>query len=79
MTWDGATAKARHFRSARNLNTPAFLNRRPTGSQVKVPVQAGEIKSHNPDHIGGYRIALATFSGMETKFGLVLPRYNVSA
>lgn len=56
-----------------------FGGRRPTGSQVKVPVQAGEIKSHNPDHIGGYRIALATFSGMETKFGLVLPRYNVSA
>lgn len=56
-----------------------FGGRRPTGSQVKVPFQAGEIKSQNPDHIGGYRIALATFSGMETKFGLVLPRYNVSA
>lgn len=56
-----------------------FGGRRPTGSQGKVPVQAGEIKSHNPDHIGGYRVALATFSGMETKFGLILPRFNTAS
>ncbi|XP_023225510.1 calcium-binding mitochondrial carrier protein Aralar1-like [Centruroides sculpturatus] len=53
-----------------------FGGRRPTGSQVKVPVQTGEIRSHNPDHIGGYRLALATFNGMESKFGLFLPKFS---
>src|ERR1700712_4560956 len=57
-----------------------FGGRRPTGSEVKVPVQASEIKSQNPDHIGGYRLGLATFTGMESKFGLFLPKFksNVS-
>ncbi|XP_067140843.1 calcium-binding mitochondrial carrier protein Aralar1-like isoform X2 [Centruroides vittatus] len=53
-----------------------FGGRRPTGSQGKVPVQTGEIRSHNPDHIGGYRLALATFNGMESKFGLFLPKFS---
>lgn len=53
--------------------------RRPTGSQTKVPVHTGDIRSLNPDHIGGYRLANATFSGMETKFGLFLPKFRTSA
>ncbi|XP_035222855.1 calcium-binding mitochondrial carrier protein Aralar1-like [Stegodyphus dumicola] len=53
-----------------------FGGRRPTGSQTKVPVHAGEIRSTNPDHVGGYRLANATFSGMETKFGLFLPKFR---
>uniref|UniRef100_T1JI93 EF-hand domain-containing protein n=1 Tax=Strigamia maritima TaxID=126957 RepID=T1JI93_STRMM len=48
---------------------------RPQGSQVKVPV-AADVKSDNPDHIGGYKVALSVFSGIETKFGLYLPRFR---
>ncbi|CAG2101443.1 unnamed protein product [Medioppia subpectinata] len=57
-----------------------FGGRRPTGSEAKIPVQTAEIKSTNPDHIGGYRLGLATFTGMESKFGLFLPKFksNVS-
>lgn len=29
-----------------------------------------------PDHIGGYKLALAAFDGMESKFGLVFPKYK---
>lgn len=32
--------------------------------------------SRNPDHIGGYRLALATFDGLESKFGLCLPKFK---
>ena len=53
-----------------------FGGRRPTGSEIKVPLQTSEIKSMNPDHIGGYRLALATFTGMESKFGLFLPKFK---
>nr|XP_014352793.1 PREDICTED: calcium-binding mitochondrial carrier protein Aralar2 isoform X1 [Latimeria chalumnae] len=33
----------------------------------------------NPDHIGGYKLAVATFAGIESKFGLYLPRFMPSA
>lgn len=63
-----------------NIQTEIFNSfRRPTGSQTKVPVHTGDIRSLNPDHIGGYRLANATFSGMETKFGLFLPKFRTSA
>lgn len=32
--------------------------------------------SSNPDHVGGYKLAAATFSGIEHKFGLFLPRFE---
>ena len=32
--------------------------------------------SLHPDHIGGLRLAVSSFSGIETKFGLVLPKFN---
>ena len=31
----------------------------------------------NPDHIGGYRMAVATFASLESKFGLKFPNYTV--
>lgn len=34
-----------------------------------------EISLH-PDHIGGLRLAVSSFSGVETKFGLMLPKFN---
>lgn len=32
----------------------------------------------NPDHIGGYKMALATFEGIESKFGICLPKYRIN-
>ncbi|PVD37264.1 hypothetical protein C0Q70_04261 [Pomacea canaliculata] len=52
-----------------------FGGSRPEGSQAK-NVHMEEILSRNPDHIGGYRLALATFDGIETKFGLMLPKFK---
>ncbi|XP_061934517.1 calcium-binding mitochondrial carrier protein Aralar1 isoform X4 [Apis cerana] len=85
--WKGATV----FRSSPQFGVTLFtyelLQRlfvvdfggtRPTGSEQKVPAigVAEEIRSTNPDHIGGYQIALPIFTGIETKFGLCLPRFQ---
>lgn len=32
----------------------------------------------NPDHVGGYKLAVATFAGIENKFGLYLPLFKPS-
>lgn len=34
--------------------------------------------SLHPDHIGGLRLAVASFSGVETKFGLMLPKFDTT-
>ncbi|KAL8561913.1 hypothetical protein ACOMHN_046703 [Nucella lapillus] len=52
-----------------------FGGSRPEGSEAK-SVHMEEVLSKNPDHIGGYRMALATFDGIETKFGLMLPKFK---
>ena len=36
-----------------------------------------EVSLH-PDHIGGLRLAVASYSGIETKFGLCLPKFNAA-
>ncbi|XP_068985225.1 calcium-binding mitochondrial carrier protein Aralar1 isoform X1 [Bombus flavifrons] len=89
--WKGATARV--FRSSPQFGVTLFtyelLQRlfvvdfggsRPTGSEQKVPAtgMADEIRSTNPDHIGGYQIALPIFTGIETKFGLCLPRFQAT-
>jgi len=33
-------------------------------------------KSENPDHIGGYALALPILSGIQTKFGLAFPEFK---
>lgn len=53
-----------------------FGGRKPEGSQIESFVKDSDIESVNPDHIGGYKLAAATFAGLETKFGLSFPRYN---
>ncbi|KAK9301823.1 hypothetical protein QLX08_006007 [Tetragonisca angustula] len=88
--WKGATV----FRSSPQFGVTLFtyelLQRlfvvdfggsRPTGSEQKVPATgvAQEIRSTNPDHIGGYQIALPIFTGIETKFGLCLPRFQATS
>lgn len=35
-----------------------------------------QVKSSNPDHIGGFALALPIISGIETKFGLVFPKFK---
>ena len=32
--------------------------------------------SKNPDHVGGFQVATPIFDGIETKFGLVLPKFS---
>ncbi|KAI4460066.1 mitochondrial 2-oxodicarboxylate carrier 1-related [Holotrichia oblita] len=88
--WKGALARV--FRSSPQfgvtLVTYELLQRmlyvdfggtRPTGSEFKVPVVGLEQdrKTRSPDHIGGYSVALPIFSGIETKFGICLPKFNV--
>jgi len=55
-----------------------FGGYRPAGSKATVAIHPGEIKSDNPDHIGGYRLALPVFSGIESKFGLCLPKFRLA-
>ncbi|XP_076758284.1 calcium-binding mitochondrial carrier protein Aralar1 isoform X9 [Xylocopa sonorina] len=90
--WKGATARV--FRSSPQFGVTLFtyelLQRlfvvdfggsRPTGSEQKVPTtgMVEEIRSTNPDHIGGYQIALPILTGIETKFGLCLPRFQAGS
>ncbi|KAL3280238.1 hypothetical protein HHI36_017734 [Cryptolaemus montrouzieri] len=51
-----------------------FGGTRPSGSELKV---LEEVKSRNPDHVGGFSVCLPIFSGIESKFGLCFPKYNV--
>lgn len=54
-----------------------FFCRRPSGSELKVAsVGLANEASRNPDHIGGYSVATPIFAGLETKFGICLPRFQ---
>jgi len=46
----------------------------PTGQAKESAVE----RSSNPDHVGGYQIARPIFSGVESKFGLLLPKFSTS-
>jgi len=51
-----------------------FGGSRPSGSMAEAPAEMG--KSSNPDHVGGFQVAMPIFTGIETKFGLVLPKFT---
>uniref|UniRef100_A0AC35TM10 Calcium-binding mitochondrial carrier protein Aralar1 n=1 Tax=Rhabditophanes sp. KR3021 TaxID=114890 RepID=A0AC35TM10_9BILA len=53
-----------------------FGGNRPAGSEFPTNKTLMDEKSLNPDHIGGYKLAAATFSGIEHKFGLFLPKFE---
>lgn len=56
-----------------------FIFSRPTGSEMKAVSLTGDVqKPHNPDHIGGYSVSLPIFSGIESKFGICLPKFTNS-
>ena len=44
-----------------------------------VPKSRITLPAPSPDHVGGYRLAVATFAGIESKFGLYLPLFKASA
>uniref|UniRef100_A0A8V5H8W4 Uncharacterized protein n=1 Tax=Melopsittacus undulatus TaxID=13146 RepID=A0A8V5H8W4_MELUD len=50
---------------------------KPAGSEP-VPKSRITLPAPNPDHVGGYKLAVATFAGIENKFGLCLPRFKPS-
>lgn len=55
-----------------------FGGSRPSGSDVKVKPTSNQVIKINDDHIGGYRAAIPMLNGIETKFGLCLPRFTSS-
>lgn len=84
--WKGATARV--FRSSPQfgvtLATYEVLQRlfyvdfggsRPTGSELHIPTPIEEIP-RKPHHIGGYQVAIPVLTGLETKFGISLPRFS---
>lgn len=84
--WKGAVARV--FRSspqfAVTLVTYEILQRlfyvdfggsRPAGSEqtISTPIEETYRKPH---HIGGYQVAMPVLTGLETKFGISLPRFS---
>lgn len=55
-----------------------FGGNRPTGSDVSKQASPSILsnKVDNVDHVGGYRACLPILHGIETKFGLSLPRFQ---
>uniref|UniRef100_A0A915MNI9 EF-hand domain-containing protein n=2 Tax=Meloidogyne incognita group TaxID=654580 RepID=A0A915MNI9_MELJA len=85
--WKGATARV--FRSSPQFGVTLlsyellqrvfyvdFGGTRPSGSETSTHATMLDQASANPHHIGGYKLAAATFSGIEHKFGLFLPRFE---
>lgn len=54
-----------------------FGGSRPAGSELQKIAAPSMLtgKNDNADHVGGYRAALPMLNGIETKFGLSLPRF----
>eukprot|EP00092_Neocalanus_flemingeri_P036323 GFUD01039545.1.p1 GENE.GFUD01039545.1~~GFUD01039545.1.p1 ORF type:complete len:696 (+),score=160.55 GFUD01039545.1:64-2151(+) len=52
-----------------------FGGSKPTG-QMSEATAGAAIKSDNPDHVGGYQVARPIFTGVESKFGLLLPKFS---
>ena len=48
---------------------------RPTGSTAEA-TGSEIIRSSNPDHVGGFQVAMPIFDGIESKFGLMLPKFS---
>lgn len=51
---------------------------RPAGSEPTPKSRISELPPINAEHVGGYRLAAATFAGVENKFGLHLPKFKSS-
>ncbi|CAG9765094.1 unnamed protein product [Ceutorhynchus assimilis] len=86
--WKGSIARV--FRSSPQFGVTLFtyelLQRtlyvdfggsRPSGSELKVPSLGGDKAITNVDHLGGYSVSVPIFSGIESKFGLCLPKFSL--
>jgi len=82
--WKGTTARV--FRSSPQFGVTLFtyelLQRlfyvdfggtRPEGSETTMPKSKDDVISENPDHFGGFQVALPLLSGIQSKFGLQFP------
>ncbi|XP_060910425.1 electrogenic aspartate/glutamate antiporter SLC25A12, mitochondrial-like [Labrus mixtus] len=56
-----------------------FGGHRPAGSEPTAKASLEDLPSVTADHVGGYRLAAATFAGVERKFGLHLPKFKSSS
>uniref|UniRef100_A0A8C5PNT5 Solute carrier family 25 member 12 n=1 Tax=Leptobrachium leishanense TaxID=445787 RepID=A0A8C5PNT5_9ANUR len=56
-----------------------FGGKKPAGSEPAPKTRISDLPPANDDHIGGYRLATATFAGIENKFGLYLPKFRAPA
>ncbi|XP_063067869.1 calcium-binding mitochondrial carrier protein Aralar1 isoform X1 [Engraulis encrasicolus] len=87
--WKGATARV--FRSSPQFGVTLvtyellqrwlyvdFGGQRPAGSDPTPKSRISELPPVSAEHIGGYRLAAATFAGVENKFGLHLPKFKSS-
>ncbi|KAL7991634.1 hypothetical protein Chor_015890 [Crotalus horridus] len=52
---------------------------KPYGSEPHPKSRISGLPPVNPDHLGGYRLATATFAGIENKFGLSLPKFRAAS
>uniref|UniRef100_A0A8C1Y505 Solute carrier family 25 member 12 n=1 Tax=Cyprinus carpio TaxID=7962 RepID=A0A8C1Y505_CYPCA len=55
-----------------------FGGHRPAGSEPTPKSRISELPPVSSEHVGGYRLAAATFAGVENKFGLHLPKFKSS-
>ncbi|XP_071388021.1 electrogenic aspartate/glutamate antiporter SLC25A12, mitochondrial-like isoform X4 [Centroberyx affinis] len=55
-----------------------FGGHRPAGSEPTPKSRIEDLPPMTADHVGGYRLAAATFAGVESKFGLHLPKFKSS-
>ncbi|GCC35182.1 hypothetical protein chiPu_0013664 [Chiloscyllium punctatum] len=51
---------------------------KPVGSEPTPKSRISDLPPVSPHHIGGYKLAAATFAGVENKFGLYLPKFRSS-
>uniref|UniRef100_A0A8C1NU93 Solute carrier family 25 member 13 n=1 Tax=Cyprinus carpio TaxID=7962 RepID=A0A8C1NU93_CYPCA len=77
--WKGAEGISRSLRNKNILLQRWFYidfgGQKPAGAEP-TPKSRISLPAPNPDHIGGFRLAVATFAGIESKFGLHLPRFR---
>lgn len=52
-----------------------FGGSKPTGQMSEVTEGPAQ-HSSNPDHVGGYQVARPIFTGVESKFGLLFPKFS---
>ncbi|XP_012696143.2 calcium-binding mitochondrial carrier protein Aralar1 isoform X2 [Clupea harengus] len=55
-----------------------FGGQRPAGTGTPPKSRIPELPPVSSEHVGGYRLAAATFAGVENKFGLHLPKFKSS-